>query len=435
MVEAIRACLPPLDSRRYYHDRRVAEATTYRWMRLAVYLNDEAGYNHQGILSDQIGNTTPSVIVGAFARLEVGIPWLTSRTPAFQIVIVAAKAELLIDSGFAASDFGEVMEYCRAACRRDPALAPLYPRVAEYDLFQGRLGRLAELLAAPAPDQAEDTVPAFSAARALLLGDAARAVELFAEALRLNRKASRKRKGQLAGYHGLFHFAARIAADDARFHAEIDAEMTAKEQPIGNFAIRALLELARNCEPAAREAIGYALTVLPMLRNASPFSVALVAVAAVAIDPALVKKEVLRLAALYRQVEHTLPLVADMLAEVLERVADNPAPYRAALARPDREVRLRFTGLIAAREPWERALDSIEALLNPAKPVSVATVAKRQADGHKWIRRIGLRQKNISNTGTTPGASGAAAGGDEIGERWDGIGNGGAEPGAEVVPE
>jgi len=51
-------------------------------------------------------------------------------------------------------------------------------------------------------------------------------------------------------------------------------------------------------------------------------------------------------------------------------------PHRAALARPDREVRLRFTGLIAAREPWERALDSIEALLNPAKPVSVATVAK-----------------------------------------------------------
>jgi len=39
-------------------------------------------------------------------------------------------------------------------------------------------------------------------------------------------------------------------------------------------------------------------------------------------------------------------------------VADNPAPCRAALARPDREVRLRFTGLIAAREPWERALDS-----------------------------------------------------------------------------
>ena len=41
----------------------------------------------------------------------------------------------------------------------------------------------------------------------------------------------------------------------------------------------------------------------------------------------------------------------------------------------------------------------------------------------------------LGNTGTTPGTSDAAAGGDEIGERWDGMGDGGAEPGAEVVPE
>ena len=57
--------------------------------------------------------------------------------------------------------------------------------------------------------------------------------------------------------------------------------------------------------------------------------------------------------------------------------------------------------------------------------------------GYWMMRKYTCSESTASarNTGTTPGTSDAAAGGDEIGERWGGMGDGGAEPGAEVVPE
>jgi hypothetical protein len=42
-----------------------------------------------------------------------------------------------------------------------------------------------------------------------------------------------------------------------------------------------------------------------------------------------------------------------------------PRPYRAFLARPDNQIAFRFLSIIAVKAPWERALESMEAMLSP----------------------------------------------------------------------
>ena len=373
MIEAIRAIWPPDDPRRYY-DSRLMEANTFRWMRLAVLLNDEAEFKRMSELRGRWSHHSASVIEQAFAGIPVGAAWLASRTPSFQFAILSAKADRLIATGIAASDYGELMEYCR----HDPVMSVVcWPMIADFDVLNGRLAALAELVAAPLPEGLPDDIPvAFSAVHALLSGEVVPAVNRFAEALRLRRKSTRKRKAQLPGYVGLLHLCALLAADDAGLHPEIEAALETKEVHVGHYAVHAVLDLARNRTKAAREAVQYGIAMIAMMRDPPPVSTGLLAVAAFLIDPALAKQHAGRFVALFRRVEQTMPLAARMLAEVLERIADDKAPYGAYLSRPGWEISFRFTSLIAVKPPWERTLESIEAMLNPAKPVQPAAVAK-----------------------------------------------------------
>ncbi|MDA8232389.1 MAG: DEAD/DEAH box helicase [Magnetospirillum sp.] len=372
MVAAIRAVLPPEDPRRYY-DGKAMEANTQRWMRLAVLLNDEAEFKQLAELRGRYCRNAPAVITQAFAGIAVGTDWLASRTVAFQAAILAAKADRLIGAGIAAPDYRDLMEHCR----RDPVMGGIaWPMVADFDVLNGRLASLAAWIAAVPAGVSADAPAAFSAVHALLSGEVGQAVARFAEALRLHRKSTRKRKGRLPGYVGLLHLCALIAADDAGRHAEIEAAIDAREPSLGDHAIRALLELARNREAQARDAVQYGMAALSMMPHPSPVSAALLAVSALLVDPAVARLNAARFVPLFRRFEHSVPLAAGMLAEVLEAVAGTPAPYRAHLARPDRQISFRFAAMIAAKAPWERALASIEAMLDPASRARPDTPAK-----------------------------------------------------------
>ena len=374
MLRAIRQCLPADGGGQFYYDYKIIEAATTRWMRLAVYLNDEAAFNRLAELRAQTRGG--SVIESTFAATTVGVDWLASRQPGFQRTILSAKVSRLLATGQPAPDHDALLAHYRTASRQDPALASFVGLVADCDIFASRLGGIAETIAAPPAEAPAEMVCLIAALHALLSDDVSLAVARFAETVRLIRKATRKRKIQLPGYQGLLHAAALIAADDASLHPEIEAALTVDYPHVGHVALRALFEMALNRQTAARQLVNLAVDSLRLSSVLPPFDTGLLAVAALVVDPALARKNMDSFASLFRKVETALPLVADMLAEVLEKIAINPAPYRDYLARPEREVRFRFANLITAKPAWERSLESIEAMLNPAKPASPAATAK-----------------------------------------------------------
>jgi superfamily II DNA or RNA helicase len=376
MIDAIRVTLPQDGARGW--DWREMEVNTLRWQRLAVLLDDEDAYRRATEYHrKRTSRTAPSVFDQHFAGIAVGAEWLASRNRTFQFAILLAKADQWIATGTATPDYADLMDLCR----RDTGLrGAAFPMIADFDILSGNLSRLAETIAAAPGDIQADMPVAFAAAHALLSGSIAPSVPLFSNALKLHRKATRKRKGGLPGYIGLLHLCALLAADDAALHPEIEALSETKEAHLGLFAIRALLEAARNKQTAAREIVQAGMAMLGMMPHLPPVSTGLLAVAAVLIDPDVARRHVAKtFIPLFRRIETAMPLAAGMLAEALERVAPDPAPYRVWLARPDREVAFRFTSLIAVKAPWERALESIEAMLNPARPAQPqpATKTKR----------------------------------------------------------
>lgn len=361
MVEAIRATMAQ-DDRRW--DWKAMETGALRWQRLAVLLNDEEEFRRASDLHRKLTyRPEPSVFERHFADIDVGADWLASRRPAFQEAILTAKNVRWIATGAMAPDYPLLMDYCR----RDPTLrATAFPRVAEFDLLTGNLARLTETIAASPASAEADMLLAYRACATLLSGDPSSAVTLFAEALKLHRKATRKRKGGLPGNIGLLHLCALLAADDATLHSEIEVLTETKERHPDLLALRALLELARNKQTAARGIVHSAMTTLNTMPHLPPVSTGLVAVAAVLIDPDLLRRQAAKtFVPLFRRIESSMPMAVGMLAEALERASPDPTPYRAWLARPGYEIAFRFLNLIAAKAPWERALESIEAMLSP----------------------------------------------------------------------
>ncbi len=375
MVEAIRAKLP-LDNPQGW-DRKLIEDASLRWQRLAVLVNDEDEFQraiHYRPRYHYSTDALPSIFERHFASVDVGVEWFASRRPAFQAAMLAAKADHWIATGVEAPGYPALMDLCR----REPQLRAMhYQRLANFELLAGRLDRLGETLADAPGGTPPDLPLAFQASRALLAGEPKAAVTLFAEALKLYRKSVRKRKGGLPGFVGLLHVSALLAADDAALHPEIEAETEMKDGHIGLFALRGLLELARNKQTAARASLQTGLTLIGMTPLPSPVSAGLLAVAAALIDPESLRRHADKIfVPLFGRVQTSMPLAAAMLAEALERAGPDPAPYRAWLARPENEIAFRFLTLVAVKAPWERALESLEAMLSPPQPVTQAPAVR-----------------------------------------------------------
>ncbi len=108
-----------------------------------------------------------------------------------------------------------------------------------------------------------------------------------------------------------------------------------------------------------------------------PVSTGLLAIAAALIDPESVRRLAQKVfVPAFRRVATSMPLAAAMLAEALERAGPDPAPYRNWLDRPENEIAFRFLDLVAVKAPWERALESLEAMLSPAQAVAPAPAAR-----------------------------------------------------------
>jgi superfamily II DNA or RNA helicase len=375
MVEAIRARLPLGGSPGWDHKAQLD--SLLRWQRLAVLTNDEDAFARaQSVPGWYASHPPPSIFSRHFADIDVGAEWFASRRPAFQAALLAGKADVWIATGAEPPDYPALIELCR----RDPQLrAVAYSQIADFDLLKGALGRLDATLADVPAGTAADLPFAFRAARLLLAGEVGAAVASFAEALKLYRKAQRKRKGPLPGYVGLLQIAALLAADEAALHPEIEALTQTSEGRLGSLALRALLEFARNKQDMARAQTEIALNHLGVTPSPPPFSSGLIAVAAALIAPDRARDFGPKLfVPLFRRCQTSMPLAAHLLAEALARTAPDPAAYRAFLARRDNEIAYRFLSLVADKAPWERALESLEAMLAPPQPVAPASAKTRR---------------------------------------------------------
>lgn len=379
-VDAIAAHLP-FGGKQYWDTARL-ESQAMRWLRLTVYLNDLSTHKTVSDLAGGQGRAARAMVDRYFADTDIGWDWLRSRHVEFQTDILLAKSNHWAATGAPPPGYADLISHLRG----DPAaLAVGYTQVADYMALRGDLAGLRALLDAVPPGVSPDVPAAFHAIHTLLSGDAVAAAPLFSEAVRLFRRATKRRKAELPGYAGLLHLCALIAADDPTFYPAVEAATSGHSMSLGHFALAALLDLARNQTEAARKVVNWGLITAAQMRQSSPFSTGLLAVTAVQTSPDAARPHAKHWAALFNQVADTMPLAAGILAEALEKVAGQPKPYTAYLTRPDRQVRLRFLGMLAAKEPWERALDSLQTLLAPPKTAAPVAAAAGKEKRLVWL--------------------------------------------------
>jgi len=179
---------------------------------------------------------------------------------------------------------------------------------------------------------------------------------------------------------------ALLRANDAALQAEaqagLDAELSNPSPYARGFlALQALLWLAQGLEPKARELLGQLRAAMPT----EPLSAACVVLAEHAVDPGLTHAHQADLHARFERLKAQLPLVARIYAEILASVAASPGPYKAYLSEAGQGVEIAFTQIIQMRQPWERALESLDAFLGAGTSKAVPGSGPRKAKRLAWF--------------------------------------------------
>ncbi|MBV1796456.1 DEAD/DEAH box helicase [Siccirubricoccus sp. G192] len=208
----------------------------------------------------------------------------------------------------------------------------------------------------------------------------------FRESIKLFRKHANRRKVFLTGSNGLFFLMALLRANDPGLQAEMQVGLDAVPYDLtpyaGGFrALQALLWLVQGLEARAREM----LTSLRMVMPEEPLSAACVALAEYALDAELARKHHKDLAFRFERLKTDLPLIARIYAEILAEVAAAPGPYEAFLADAEPSVGVVFTRLVQTRQPWERALESLDTFLTIGRFKPTAPQPARKAKRLVWF--------------------------------------------------
>ena len=373
LVAAVLRAFPARRSMSYYLSGEQVDCDAVRRLiRLAVYANDAAGFSTNWDLHrENCGASRAAELLGLFATVLLAPGWLASRRPVIQIALFDAKLSAFLRSGMPGPDLPALLDHYRAQQDRED-FAASRPALLLLDLLAGRLDDVQRGIAA-VEDPVGTIRQAFEGTVAFLRGRNEAALQHYRDALKLQRKHVGKRKVFLDGVHGLFFLMALLRANDAAFHAEaqagLDAELSNPSAYAGGFrALQALLWLAQGLEPKARELLGQLRAAMPT----EPLSAACVALAEHAVDANLTHAHQADLHARFEGLKAPLPLVARIYAEILASVATSPGPYKAYLSEAGQGVEIAFTQIIQVRQPWERALESLDAFLgagtSPAAP-------------------------------------------------------------------
>jgi superfamily II DNA or RNA helicase len=387
LVAAIRRAFPAQRSVTYYSVvRAIDRDALHRTIRLAIYANDGPEFITKRDLLDK--EWAPHRAVHFLAAVVAGVPlgadWLASRHPAIQLALLEAKFVGVLGAGVPEPDLPALISHCRV--RQDTeGYAGIRRVLLQYDLLAGRLDDVQRSMMA-IEDAVGDERLVAEGAVAFLEGRNEAALQHYRDALKLLRKHLGKRKVFLHGLHGLFLLMALLRANDTALHAEmqagIDAATSNPSPHIGGFlAIQALLWLVQGLEPRARELLATLRRAMP----AEPLSVACIALAEHAVEPAPTREERANLAARFEHLKETLPLIARIYAEILVETAEGLGPYQAYLAATGLRLGVAFAHLVQTRQPWERALESLNAFLGAATLKADTATAVRKAKRLVWF--------------------------------------------------
>jgi len=322
---------------------------------------------------------------GPAARHDpLAVDWLASRQPTIQVGLFDAKVSAFLVTGVPGPDLPALVAHFRAQQGRE-GFAGIRRVLLHYDLLAGRLDDVQRQLAALG-DAHDTTRLSLEGTAAFLAGGNDAALQHYRDAVKLRRKQGGKRKVFLDGVHGVFFLMALLRANDAGLQSDIqagiDATLSSPTPYAGSIlAMQALLWLVQGLEGKARELLGRLHLTMP----AEPFSAACIALAEHAVDADLTRVCRADLAARFERLQELLPLVARIYAEILAEVAEEPGPYRAYLARTSQGLSVTFTALVQTRQPWERALDSLDALLGFGPPKANAAKDIRKAKRLAWF--------------------------------------------------
>ncbi|WP_424140352.1 DEAD/DEAH box helicase [Roseomonas chloroacetimidivorans] len=365
LMAAVRHAFPVRRSSPYYSAVQQSDGDALRRLiRLAVYANDAAAFTANRDLHDKecSPHRTADLLALLFSGTPLAADWLASRHPLLQLALFDAKLSGFFATGVPGPDVLALIDHYRAQQDKD-GFAAVRPVLLHYDLLAGRLESVRQGIAG-IEDATDVRRMALEGALAFLEGRNEAAVQHYRGALKLRRKQVGKRKVFLDGVHGLFFVMALLHANDAALQAEIQAGLDAIISPAspyagGFLALQALLWLVQGLGTKARELLAQLRAAMP----AEPLSAACIALAEHAVDADLTRAHRADLSARFAQLKDVLPLIARIHAELLAEAADAPGPYQAYFAGAGQDVRVAFTGLVQTRQPWERALESLDAFL------------------------------------------------------------------------
>lgn len=386
LIATVRRVFPVRQQLPYYSYAHSSDRDALRRViRLAIYANDAAEFTANKAVHDRIWNTdrTAQVLAAVYAGVPLAADWLASRDPVIQFALFQARFDDFATTDEPSPDLPALIAHFRVR-REQEGFAGFDNLLLRCDLLAGRLDYIRRAIT-ERNDSPDGTRQTLEGTLAFLEGRDEAAIRSYRDALKQHRKHLGRRKVFLADEHGVFFLMALLRANDPGLHAEIaaglDIVLAERSAHTGGFqALLALLWLVQGLDPKARELLRKLRAHMP----AEPLSAACVALAEYFVDADLAREQEAGLAARFEHLRDVLPLVARIYAGILAEVAKPPAPYKAWLAESDKSLALEFTRIIQIRQPWERALESLDAFLGGgAKPE--APKAPRKAKRLAWF--------------------------------------------------
>ena len=371
----------------YYYAPAQSDPAFRTRLRLSIYQNDGEAFGKLIEEYDRTFGSTrgPHLIDEYFADASLDPAWLASRDIVIQSRLFGLKLHRFLVAGHASADLPALLDHYRAH-EDAPSHEGFKSELLRLDILAGRLATARNKIEAM-PKEETSTRLLLLASVDFLEGRNDEAIAGFRQALKIYRKEVGRRKVFLGGANGLFFLLALIRANDSAQHAEIQTQLDAVDYDgnpyrAGFLAVQALLFLLRGLEPKSH-------AILKSLEGTTvyePLSKALVALAEFLVDRVWAASRVEASKAQFEALAQTMPLVAGIHAEILARIAARPLPYEDFLRAARQEgPTIRFTGLIAVQQPWERGLESLANFLGAGPALPAAAPATQKTKRLVWF--------------------------------------------------
>jgi superfamily II DNA or RNA helicase len=354
-----------------------SNASVDRRFAVAVYANDLSAF-HSGMSCSPrpMGDPDkPHILDRLVGHSLVSAAWLASRAVPIRYGILRMKLYLALSRNQRLADLAELTAYARDLPETGETVG-FRTTVLEFDILSGDVTKVSDALAGETAMAAWDLL-SLQGQIDLLADRPGDAVQKFRAALKELRKAMHRRKIFLDGQGHLFLLLALLRTGDAAVFPEMQTLLdggfeTAASPSRGLQALQVWLWMRQGLQAKADEA----LKTLKPNELGDPLAEAILLLARHAFDTAETRRDEARLAARFTKLRDGPKLLAHIHAAVLAEVAADAKPYLDYINGADPLIRLPFTRITPPSQPWQRALETIAALLGPQEATASAAAAR-----------------------------------------------------------